>query len=273
MPQPSLPPEILDDMVDLLRNEPEALKKCCLVSKSWIPLTRRHLFLNIRFDTEKRLRSWKETFPDPSTSPAQYTKTLIVDCLQAVTAAEAGAGSWIRGFSCVVRLEVRGGRMDIDESENSLRLFHGFSPALKTLRVTLHAPPFSQLFDLILSFPSLEDLSVFGYNLFICDGSYGLSTAVQPPSPLMTGSLNLFQKGGIGSVARWLLSLPSGIHFRNVALKCCRGEDLLLAMALVDRCSQTIESLQIACAFFSTSTRYLRPHRQLIPVSSRVGVN
>jgi len=36
---PYLPPEILDYIVDLLHNSPNALKECCLVSKSWIPRT------------------------------------------------------------------------------------------------------------------------------------------------------------------------------------------------------------------------------------------
>ena len=30
----NLPPEILDYILDLLHDEPEALKECCLVSKS-----------------------------------------------------------------------------------------------------------------------------------------------------------------------------------------------------------------------------------------------
>ena len=56
------PPELLDYIVDLLRDSQGVLGNCCLVSKSWIPRTRRHLFENIRFDTGKREQSWKEMF-------------------------------------------------------------------------------------------------------------------------------------------------------------------------------------------------------------------
>jgi len=107
MPVLHLPPELLDHIVDLLHDSKTTLRNCCLVSKQWIPRTRKHLFADIRFDTEKKLERWKEMFPDPSTSPGHYTVTLLVDYLR-VTAADADAesGGWIRGFSRVVYLKV-----------------------------------------------------------------------------------------------------------------------------------------------------------------------
>ena len=107
MSNPYLPPEILDHIVDLLRDGTPALRSCCLVSKSWIPRTRKHLFAYVAFDTVKDLQSWKDTFPDSSTSPAHYTKTLFVNCPQVVAAADAESGGWITGFSRVVQLQVR----------------------------------------------------------------------------------------------------------------------------------------------------------------------
>ena len=74
MPDPRLPPELLDHVLDLLRYEKRVLGSCCLVSKSWIPRTRKHLFANVRFEIERDLESWKKVFPDPSTSPTCYTK-------------------------------------------------------------------------------------------------------------------------------------------------------------------------------------------------------
>ena len=81
-------------------------RNCCLVSESWVPRTRKHLFASIRFLTVKNLQSWKKAFPDPSTSPAHYTKTLLTDC------ADVEVGSWIGGFSQVVHLELGSQRMD-----------------------------------------------------------------------------------------------------------------------------------------------------------------
>ena len=47
---PSLPPEILDHIVDHLRDDPDTLKSYCVTSKSWVLCTRRHLFAYIGFN-------------------------------------------------------------------------------------------------------------------------------------------------------------------------------------------------------------------------------
>src|ERR1700753_3150604 len=100
-----LPPEILDHIVDLLRYRQRSpslnpfcfyrvLERCCLVSKSWIPRTRRHLFAVFSFRAINDLKKWNEMFPDPSNSPGCYTRTLNVCCSEVVAAADAGEGGW-----------------------------------------------------------------------------------------------------------------------------------------------------------------------------------
>ena len=73
-----LPTELLDKIFDLLHDDTDTLKRCCLVSKSWIPPTRKRLFAEVEFFSPKIRQAWKNTFPDPSTSPACYTKSLQV---------------------------------------------------------------------------------------------------------------------------------------------------------------------------------------------------
>ena len=261
MPNSHLLPEIFDHIADLLHDQPETLERCCLVSKSWVPRTRKHLFAQIIFQTEEHLRLWKEMFPDPSTSPAHYTKILSVCCLQAVVAADAGPGGWIRGFSRVVRLAF------IIDSSFSLVPFHGISPDVKTLHVVIEVPalPSSQIINLILSFPLLEDLAVHvttphGVSTDNDDSPDRLMTAVQPSSsPVCSGFLELFMKGGLEPVTRSLLSLPLGIHFRRLVLAWYHEADLLATMALVEGCSHTLESLKIY-DFSRTSVQHARPH-------------
>jgi hypothetical protein len=92
------------------------------------------------------------------------------------------------------------------------------------------------------------------------DGSDALPTTAQPPgAPVFTGSLGLYLKGGMRPIARRLLSLPSGIHFRKLALTSFCEEDLLLMAALVGECSHTLESLDISCHLMGTSTQHLLP--------------
>ena len=263
MSDPQLPAELLDHIVDLLHDK-ISLRNCCLLSKSWIPRARKHLFAHIKFHDVEELQSWKGTFPDPSTSPAYYTKTLFVYCASAAIAADAKEGGWIKAFSRVERLKVTcGGILPID----SLVPFHGFSPAVKTLCVDLALPPSSEVFDLILSFPLLEDLTVTAYDNRSADSSDGPDKSwrtIQPSSPpMLSGSLKLFLGGRVSRLARRLLSTPGGIHFRELDLAWFREEDIMLVAALVGGCSHTLESLIITCYgdLTSMSIQHLRPRQ------------
>ena len=105
-----LPPEILDYIVDFLHYQPKTLKRCCLVSKSWVPRTRKHLFREIIFRHPSNLKVWKDTFPDPANSPAHYTHCLSFRYRIEVIAAIVEEGDyWVRIFSSVVKLNFEHG--------------------------------------------------------------------------------------------------------------------------------------------------------------------
>ena len=206
-----------------------------------------------RHDTTNHyyLDLWKETFTDPSTSPARYTDTLFVGCTHVVTPGDAEAGGWIRGFSRVVNLGLKVPRPEGGESGGFLASFYGLSPIIKSLRVYFTALPLSRVFDLLTSFPLLEDLTLTG-NVYDTstdsgDNPDGLPNIVRPLNlPAFTGSLDPPRAlGGGGPIARQLLSLPGGIHFRKLALGSYHREELLLMVALVGECSNTLESLDI----------------------------
>ena len=247
-----LPEELLDHVVDLLHDTRYALGDCCLVSKSWIPRTRKHLFASVEFHIEAHLESWKRTFPDPSTSPARYTTTLDIGCSHVVTAADAEAGGWISGFSRVVYLGV-GNLMSVEESKIPFIPLHGLSPAVKSLRMSFIDLPPPQVLDLALSFPLLEDLTVDSFfGSFDSDGD-APPTAIQPSnSPVFTGSLKL-SRGGVNRIAHRLMCLPGGIHFRRISLTQLYGGDLSLVTGLVEACSQTLESLDVTHILHGTA--------------------
>ena len=280
MPNPHLPAELLDRIVDFLHDRGDDLKSCCLVSKSWIPRTRMHLFADVKFSSPDRLESWKERFPDPLISPARYTKALFVNISypRVATAADAEPGGWTSGFSSVVHLEVvvrvlNGGAF-YDKSAISFVPFHGFSPVLKSLRATFFIVPSSQVFDLIISFPLLEDLTVianYGTWAGDDDDSNWPSTVAQPSNkPTFTGSLELhIGPRGITPIVRRLLSLPGGLHFQKLTLRWYHEEDISSTMMLVEECSSTLESLDIACTYCCTSIQNLFPHLQLTSVPRR----
>ena len=224
-------------------------------------------FADVKLPTEESLQSWKNIFPDPSTSPAHYTKALFVPCPEVVAAADAEVGGCITGFSRIVCLQLRMGPPGLVSVAGpaSLVPLHRFSPVLKSLSVTLHVLLSQYIFDPILSCPLLEDLTVtirYGAMIDDDDGSDWPLTFAQPTSPPMfTGSLKLLLWGGVKHTAHWLLSLPGGIHFRKFIWRWSHEEDILLMMALVERCSHTLESLDIIYGLLGKSIPNMRPYR------------
>lgn len=112
MSRSHLPQEISDYVVDLLHGESKPLRNCCLVSKSWVPRARKHLFGEVAFRSLGDLKAWKESFPDPVNSPAYYTHSLFITCTRVISAAAVEESGWIRAFHNVVRLSVWDGMRD-----------------------------------------------------------------------------------------------------------------------------------------------------------------
>ena len=243
---PSLPPELLDLIVDHSCDQPTTLKACCLVSKSWVSRARRHLFVYVEFNPDylggSSIESWIKAFPDPLNSPAHHTRSLAISGLTTVTAAATHGNAWVRSFHHIVKLAVDTHWQD--DGEVSLIQFHGLSPTLRSLSVDRSSLPLSEAFNLICSFPLLEDLSLRSF----LPQQQCIHDPTNPPStsPKLTGSL-LLQRGN-HSITRRLLDLPGGLHFAKISMD-CRDVCLESAVELVSRCSDTLESL-----YFSSST-------------------
>jgi len=228
----SLPPEILDLIIDHLHDKPTTLKTCCVVSKSWVPRTRRHLFARVEFHApQSPVELWKKTFPDPSNSPAYHTHTLSINSTP-VTAAGAGMDCWIHSFCNVISLRL----LHMDPA--SLTPFYGFSPTLRSLSLT-HVP--LDGFDLICSFPLLEDLALVSTPPTSDPDGWNMPLT----SPKLTGTLDLRVPGSGCSVARRLVDLPGGLHFAEIYTLLFFNENAKSLTDLVLRCSDTLESLTI----------------------------
>ncbi|KAF9780895.1 hypothetical protein BJ322DRAFT_288067 [Thelephora terrestris] len=228
----SLPPEIIDLILEYLCNEPITLKACCLASKSWIPRTRKHLFACIRFGVfGPTIRSWMKAFPDPADSPAHHARHLWISETNAINA------PCIRSFHHVEVLRVsafyRG-----KSGEAPLVRLHGLSPTLKCLHLSHFSVPLSDIFNLVCSFPLLEDLTLH------CEEPASVSDGWIPPltSPRFTGTLRLIEE--IRLPARGLLALSGSPRFTNIEIV-CPVEYAGSAMDLVSGCSDTLESLCI----------------------------
>ena len=256
--QLSLPPEILDLIVDHLQYETTTLKACCLVSKSWVPRTRKHLFARVEFHAlQHPVELWKKAFPDPSSSPAHHTRTLCIRDLPTLTAADMDVGGWIRSFHSVVHLRLE--RIIWQGRRAPLIPFHGLAPTIRSLRLTSTS---FEVFDLICSFPLLEDLALVLLTTGDADGWTAPST-----SPKLTGSLELIMNtGGIRSVVRRLLDFPDGLRFVEITVSCIGEEDARSATDLVLRCFDTLEALAICGTPTGGFLRFLSLANTLSPV-------
>jgi hypothetical protein len=206
-----LPLETLDHIVDLLHDNPQALRQCCLVSKSWVFRTQKHLFALVEFRSNENLNSWKNTFPDPMNSPAHHARTLTVKCHPGDTQ----EGSWIQHFSRVERLV-------LDCSSIpwiTLVPFHVLAPSLKSVFVTsLYVLP-SDLFNLIRSLFVLEDL-MLSYSEVLDVGESKTPPPITSTSPALNGILNLFTCDDMEYILRPLLDYRGASAFEAL---CWRG--------------------------------------------------
>ena len=230
----SFPPEIFDLVIEHLREERVTLKVCCVVSKSWVPRARRHLFARVQFTDDSRVESWAKAFPDPSNSPAHHTRDLSIRGLPGLTAATTFAHTWIRAFCQITSLTL--GTSGWNNKQVSLVPLHALSPSLKSLCLVYYSISSSEIFNLICSFPYLEDLSLMS----IGDGKAGTSPLL-PMSPKFTGYLRLVMDGGIRFDVWRLLALPGGLRFTDILVGCLE-EDSESVTNLVSACCNTLES-------------------------------
>ena len=128
---------------------------------------------------------------------------------------EDEAGGWIASFSNVEYLELGGQDVRARGWEVAFVLFHGFSPVIKTICMKMSPLPFQRFFDLVLSFPFLEDLAMFDSHDALIDNDgdsdgFSMSTAIQPSClPVFIGTLDLHLEGGpVGTIIHWPLSPP-----------------------------------------------------------------
>ena len=233
----SLPPEILDLIIDHLHDEPTTLRACCLVSKSWIPRARIHFFNRVEFhSTGPTIESWTEAFPDPSNSPAHYTRSLHLNNFNTVTVAISDARPWVHSFNNIIDLQVV--TVGLSDHRISFTQFHGLSPTLKSLHLFYSFALLSEVLDFICSFPLLEDLSLCSVRFRAIDNADKWNDP--STSPKFTGSLLL--SGSNHIITRKLLDLPGGLRFSKIRVR-YPIEECNLIQELVSACSDTLESL------------------------------
>ena len=226
-----LPQELYDCIIDELRDQPNSLKTCSLVSKSWAAQSQKHIFSTVKFSNDRDIGGWRNAFPDPASSLAHHARKLIINSPKELPE------DLFPSFCNVTHLflEVYRDRA----SPISLTGLHGFTPFLKSLETRFSYLHPIDILNLADSFPLLDNLSI------IAGPSITPDTKATPPKPLkFSGSLHLsLHRKTMDAMVNHLLSLPGGIHFRELSWS--RGHDSSSAMALISACASTLKSLRL----------------------------
>ena len=238
-PVPHLPPEIVDDIIELLHDDRNTLHRCCLVSKSWIPRARRYIFNKITLNSLS-LKAWIKSFPDPEKSPAHYARSLVL-VGHGMQIEGTGESGWIQSFINVASFAV----YSIEDAK--LKFFHNLSPAVKSLCVSGSAPV-SNILALACSFPFLRDLEVLyvkPINFVDQDGA-----AFKPSfSPMSARTLTL--DCPLEAITTQMSDLPGGPRFEEIVWKFhytrMTVSEFGWMAALMKECSQTLKYMSICC--------------------------
>jgi hypothetical protein len=210
----SVPQELVDLIIDHLRADEDALKRCSLVTTAWVTRSRSHLFYKVEIRDDAQLDAWASLFPYPGASVA---------------------ADFVR------RLHVDQPRLLEDTSKFSLEQFHnldlfslGSCLLSKSIHTELHPPAMHNIlllpnslrgFHLVLEhiyswhisslcqrFPDLDDLSVRGHTFQHRHPNGSIS------SPKFRGEL-LVSLGRDSTVLLDLLAtLQNGVRFSHMNL-------------------------------------------------------
>lgn len=229
---PALPQELLDEIMDHLAEDYISLRHCSMAARTFVPSCRRHLFRRVVFRPHT-LPTWKITFPDPSTSPAAYTREMRIHL---TSDAPTQLAEYMPYFTNVRNLTLNGGRCETGEWISSI----GRLPtSIRSLTMQFVSITDVQVLKIMEQLPNLDDFSLWtsrGAGLSaeageILGGRYG-------------GNLDL--KVFHASLVRSLLKAPEGLGFKSIKASCNTEDDFPAYVDLVATCRDTLSELDIS---------------------------
>jgi len=256
---PRLPQELIDHIIDHV-NDRESLKACSFVCSQWSPRTRKHLFSQVEFASQRDLERWcARIHPGPSGLPS-LVEDLTLSEYHPHHSPKSPLPFWLRSpiftnaaphfqsFSALRVLEIQRWLMSIGRISS---MVHSFGSSLENVtRLTLRdVTAYPRTLAMFVShFPRLDDLSVsIIYLPRILDGTGDLH-------PRFRGDIVPIHPRGYFSVSNILVRVPKGV-FKAITLLEPRFRQITLAHAsygvwrdywpLVEACAGSLEELRI----------------------------
>ena len=240
---PRIPREILDEILDHFATDPDrrSLQLCALVSKSWVPSCRRHLFHTTIF-APRNTAKWVKAFPVPGRSPACHVRDLHFRAEESNTIFDSKFSEHVPWFTNVERMSLSG-----DGHLNLLRfpLSWGLPQSVASLTIDGGSVFLRHIRDIMVQLPNLNDLSLAGH---IVPGDrsvlLGIGMALRGR---FGGKLRLHKGGSHWDTVKMLLEIPTGLHFTEVEIRAKYG--CLSTMRLAEACSKTLVKLTYTADF------------------------
>ena len=232
----------LNQVIRLLsKGSPEVLKNCSqLAYENGFGGTFNHIY----FKDSKDRDLGKEYFLNPEHLSASSVNSLSFHNVEEMNKEDV---RWIKSFNKLNKLEVSiQGHKGWQTNSNAPRTwrvfapFEGLSPDIKSLIVCWHALPLQQVFNLICSFPCLEDLCIEGAGWDV-DGAVFWGANLSG----LTGTLKIQSKSP--DFLHQLLKLERDLNFREIIWKEGKATGFEGVANLVEKCFNNLESIDIDC--------------------------
>jgi len=231
---PGIPREILDAVLDHLVADSDlrSLRSCALVSKSWVPSCRRHLFHTVHFTLGSILR-WEKAFPVPEKSPAHFIRDLRVS-----SGGSDGSpgGLFFRYAPWITGVE----RVSFLGDGKWIPMFWQLPRSITSLTMRTDTSTLVQVRNILAQLPNLDDLSLSGTLVPLSRRQLGgIGTDLRGR---FRGRLRLFEEHAGKDVVDMLLEVPTGLHFTVVEIR-GMGECLFSTARFVGACCKTLVKL------------------------------
>jgi len=242
---PRIPLEIMDEILDHLAADSDLgpLQSCALVSKSWVPSCRRHLFHTVLFTLGSILR-WHKTFPVPEASPAHYIRDLRVWA----GGSDGSPSLFFKYAPWITNVE----RVTLLGDGRWIPTFWRLPQSVTSLTMKTDASNLIQVRDIMAQLRNLDDLSLSGSVVTVDrEGStvVGIGTDLRGK---FGGQLQLLNGYADEDAINVLLEIPTGLRFAEVEIRGTRG-CLLSAVRLAEACCMTLVKLSYTASFQCTS--------------------
>lgn len=255
---PRIPQDVIDEILDHLAADSGqaftgSLRSCALVSKSWVPSCRRHLFRTVVFASGDIPR-WLRTFPAPEEGPARHVRDLQFS-VGIRDSAPKGFFDHTPWFVNVKRVTLLGrGRW--------MPFVWRLPQSVTSLTLNMEVATLLQVRDITRDLPDLVDLSLSGSVVTVDRGtSSGIGRILVGR---FSGKLQLRWGFANKDIMNMLLEIPTGLHFSEVQI-CATRECLLSTVRIAAACGENLVKLSYTASF----ARRFRPSHGRADSSAR----